>query len=582
MTAEPPNANTPPDWGHFAGELRCPTCRYNLRGLPHPRCPECGTEFDWQELIRKQGKAGPIRRSLARLHRALQGVPVLVYALILVVIAWTLRRFVPHDPLVVSIGTSYYDPFWGFFAIAWFIPAALRRRDWLGGATLVVAAVGWFAFELLLIWPAEIPLHAPVNLVLAAAPLLLLAFIEGWRQRKLGGWEAAWIAAGACAVGVLILMLDWWLRLWGWSQNSWPYLGWQDLMWAGRVVLTWLLLPLVFGLPDASRLRRTTGISAIALGLVAPILAYNFVLWPLAYRSLKRGTPFSAARSLWFVFPTERTGESDRLWRALESSDWTASVAEYPGGWDWRKQLIARFASRNAARTADRLSALLMHHPTFELSSAACKVLIEQDRWETVPILMRHMLAQSTLLSCGERDRENCASLLAEKGVPQAALAIMRYWCAMEAEISGRQLQAFELETRVKLAALLGRDVGTSVYAWFELYDDVIDQRPSPLPIAVREETDRVIGILIRWYNLSNWWAAVAIQANRRAAGSDDNLRARYLSVAGPDWNVVGTDALEREVDRYAERVEAAIRKYGGTPSAPQTQPATRNEPGDE
>lgn len=36
-----------PDWG-----LECPTCRYPLRGLPAPRCPECGTTFVVADLIR--------------------------------------------------------------------------------------------------------------------------------------------------------------------------------------------------------------------------------------------------------------------------------------------------------------------------------------------------------------------------------------------------------------------------------------------------------------------------------------------------------------------------------------------------
>lgn len=29
----------------------CPMCEYDLRGLPEPRCPECGFRFTWQELL---------------------------------------------------------------------------------------------------------------------------------------------------------------------------------------------------------------------------------------------------------------------------------------------------------------------------------------------------------------------------------------------------------------------------------------------------------------------------------------------------------------------------------------------------
>jgi hypothetical protein len=35
-------------------ELHCPICDYNLRGLPDPRCPECGFAFQWDDLVREQ------------------------------------------------------------------------------------------------------------------------------------------------------------------------------------------------------------------------------------------------------------------------------------------------------------------------------------------------------------------------------------------------------------------------------------------------------------------------------------------------------------------------------------------------
>lgn len=40
----------PDDWA-FDRDLPCPKCRYNLRMLSTPRCPECGTVFRWQELL---------------------------------------------------------------------------------------------------------------------------------------------------------------------------------------------------------------------------------------------------------------------------------------------------------------------------------------------------------------------------------------------------------------------------------------------------------------------------------------------------------------------------------------------------
>jgi hypothetical protein len=44
-------ANTPPDWTTLEKDILCPLCEYNLRGLTESRCPECGFEFTWRELL---------------------------------------------------------------------------------------------------------------------------------------------------------------------------------------------------------------------------------------------------------------------------------------------------------------------------------------------------------------------------------------------------------------------------------------------------------------------------------------------------------------------------------------------------
>ena len=42
---------TAPDWSMLAGDVACPLCDYNLRGLSVPRCPECGYAFAWPDLF---------------------------------------------------------------------------------------------------------------------------------------------------------------------------------------------------------------------------------------------------------------------------------------------------------------------------------------------------------------------------------------------------------------------------------------------------------------------------------------------------------------------------------------------------
>lgn len=45
-----------PDWG-----LECPRCRYPLRGLPEPRCPECGLQINVPSMIRSWTPLRPPR-----------------------------------------------------------------------------------------------------------------------------------------------------------------------------------------------------------------------------------------------------------------------------------------------------------------------------------------------------------------------------------------------------------------------------------------------------------------------------------------------------------------------------------------
>ena len=40
-----------PDWDAIRHDVPCPLCDYNLRGLRDPRCPECGYQFEWPEVL---------------------------------------------------------------------------------------------------------------------------------------------------------------------------------------------------------------------------------------------------------------------------------------------------------------------------------------------------------------------------------------------------------------------------------------------------------------------------------------------------------------------------------------------------
>ncbi len=40
-----------PNWHAFEDDVPCPLCDYNMRGLPSPRCPECGGQYSWPDLL---------------------------------------------------------------------------------------------------------------------------------------------------------------------------------------------------------------------------------------------------------------------------------------------------------------------------------------------------------------------------------------------------------------------------------------------------------------------------------------------------------------------------------------------------
>jgi hypothetical protein len=47
------------DWTAVTEDVECARCGYNLRGLDRPRCPECGLEFSWEEILNPDRRPHP-------------------------------------------------------------------------------------------------------------------------------------------------------------------------------------------------------------------------------------------------------------------------------------------------------------------------------------------------------------------------------------------------------------------------------------------------------------------------------------------------------------------------------------------
>jgi len=63
ITQTPPDdtkcESAPPNWDVLTDEIECPLCGYNLRGLSEARCPECGSQYTWGELLDPRRRTHP-------------------------------------------------------------------------------------------------------------------------------------------------------------------------------------------------------------------------------------------------------------------------------------------------------------------------------------------------------------------------------------------------------------------------------------------------------------------------------------------------------------------------------------------
>jgi hypothetical protein len=129
--------------------LKCPTCGYDVRGLPENRCPECGRPFD-PAILRRSFEAAR-NQSFSDLLFEYSGKAILTFMLFFPVLFASLaqRRFGPASatwPILVFGGfaISYLALLRGF--LKRLSPTHRARRGIIFATLGIILAVFLFAF----------------------------------------------------------------------------------------------------------------------------------------------------------------------------------------------------------------------------------------------------------------------------------------------------------------------------------------------------------------------------------------------------------------------------------------------------
>jgi hypothetical protein len=302
------------------------------------------------------------------------------------------------------------------------------------------------------------------------------------------------------------------------------------LHWPLIAVLTWLAIPAAARLSnEQNRTGKWVWVIATAACAAWFIVFFHIIVYRLASRSLAHGWPFDQNYALSLLQTRRDIADDITLWRVVESADWARKPNPYRD--DYLQRCIRILAEHNRAGTAAHLSSLLRQRPSSLLADDAAPILAEEHRYETSPELMRY-----ALLDAGEVNPAENA--LESMHIPQAALAIFREQALLQFVVYGTPETSgslIETDNERRLVNLLGKDVGPKWGDWVRLYDQGVDQLPTPLSADQASEINRVV------LAITKYWST---QDRLQRAGS-------LQSIAAPNFDVSGADALEHEISKY-------------------------------
>jgi hypothetical protein len=487
-----------------------------------------------------------------------------------------------------------------------FLAGPLRRLAWRQFLPTLAFATCAFA---ICMWLVEVPYQW--DMFWKTAAIVALAGVNEWifhpnRSRK----SLVWLIALGAAVAMLVPLILKPLELADYQISldiAWPrqqYVRLADVAyWPLTVVLLWTAVPTALTLP--ARRRRWPRIIAAAsasLCIAGFFLFFDYGAYRLADRSVLGDGPFARMRSLNFLLARGNDSDWRAVWNTLRATDW--SPPEAPT--DFRRACFNAVSLHDRAQAANRLSAMLRAKPRLVLARMCAPLMAARHLYETVPCLMRYALLGD----------DECLNTLEQMRVAGAAAAI-DFQISLNQVVYGPVGGPIPSELRVQLTHIFGTDAGPRLVDWYPWFAK-IRSMPGPLSREQLAENNRVIAAYGRYlvafdqlfeartrlYILRMKQAGMDFEGKNSLAEPLAYRHSSALAWAGlsrpklntlnriyrsvyadldvkpPNWDIPGTDNLEKSVDEYVAQVNAAIAAHPlatTAPSAPATSRPARS-----
>lgn len=476
--------------------------------------------------------------------------PCLVFGLLLLVPVLVVRYL--GDPLWLP---DWCDRLLATSALL--LPGAIKRLRWrqCGVALLLAAAIVFWKGSGAYTRLSQSGYSPLTYWCLTTIPVLAVAAMEAFTASGRRRRRFLWLTITCVAVVSILEGITLVVQLTGLSIPRGSRVGSAiPLNWllypALQILFVWLAFPLALRVVEAQQRARMMRLGATSAAAFAGFLIFSWHTLPaLAMRSLSGHGPFLRTYSANVVGTLRSERSRQLLWREFEDSLAQDSSLTAPlDRHDWQATLLAALRHQDPEDTAQRLGFLFRARPSKDLASLAAATLIEHQRYEHVPLLMRYALLGSV----------ECTEALERVGEPRAAIPLACYGIK------------YETSVRERVLALLGAGAGETPQAWILYAYRELERLPSPFDDDVTAEMNELAErIDDYWYaeqsreNALNEWAQRFARQHPDLTAREALAEARRtFQVDEPNWNERSTDALGREIERYIDDVDALIQQH--------------------